>query len=82
MSCVKRAKQALLCCLRNTLVGRTNTFARRQSLPPLAVLLIGNGCITPDEERTQMAIWSIVAGPLIMGNDMVSNRKRIAGEEV
>ena len=33
------------------------------------MLLIGNGCITPDEERTQMAIWSIVAAPLIMGND-------------
>jgi hypothetical protein len=34
------------------------------------MLLIGNNCITPDEERTQMAIWSIVAAPLIMGNDM------------
>lgn len=34
------------------------------------MLLIGNGCISLDEERTQMAIWSIVAAPLIMGNDM------------
>lgn len=34
------------------------------------MLLIGNGCVTPDEERTQMAIWSIVAAPLIMGNDL------------
>jgi hypothetical protein len=34
------------------------------------MLLIGNGCISEDEERTQMAIWSIVAAPLIMGNDM------------
>lgn len=34
------------------------------------MLLVGNGCITTDEERTQMAIWSIVAAPLIMGNDM------------
>lgn len=34
------------------------------------MLLIGNGCVSTDEERTQMAIWSIVAGPLIMGNDM------------
>ena len=33
------------------------------------MLLIGNGCITEDEERTQMAIWSIIASPLIMGND-------------
>ena len=34
------------------------------------MLLIGNGCITLEEERTQMAIWSIIASPLIMGNDM------------
>ncbi len=34
------------------------------------MLLIGNGCITEDEERTQMAIWCIIASPLIMGNDM------------
>lgn len=33
------------------------------------MLLIGNDCITDDEARTQMAIWSIVAAPLIMGND-------------
>lgn len=34
------------------------------------MLLIGNGCVSHDEERTQMAIWSISASPLIMGNDM------------
>jgi hypothetical protein len=34
------------------------------------MLLIGNNCITEDEERTQMAIWSIIASPLIQGNDM------------
>jgi len=33
------------------------------------MLLIGNGCVSLAEERTQMAIWSIVAAPLIMGND-------------
>ena len=33
------------------------------------MLLIGNGCISEDEERTQMALWSISAAPLIMGND-------------
>lgn len=32
-------------------------------------LLIGAGCLTEDEERTQMAIWSLLAAPLIMGND-------------
>jgi hypothetical protein len=34
------------------------------------MLLIGNNCVTHDEERTQMAIWAISASPLIMGNDM------------
>ena len=34
------------------------------------MLLIGNGCIEDTEARTQMAIWSILAGPLIMGNDL------------
>jgi hypothetical protein len=34
------------------------------------MLLIGNGCLSADEERTQMAIWSVIASPLIMGNDM------------
>lgn len=39
------------------------------------MLLIGNTCISDDEARTQMSIWSIVAAPLIMGNDLrtVSN---------
>lgn len=34
------------------------------------MLLIGNNCITVEEEKTQMAIWSVVAAPLIMGNDL------------
>lgn len=34
------------------------------------MLIIGAGCLTPDEERTQMAIWSVIAAPLIMGNDL------------
>ncbi len=34
------------------------------------MLLIGSGCISEAEERTQMAIWSISAAPLIMGNDL------------
>lgn len=34
------------------------------------MLIIGNDCISEDESRTQMAIWSIVAAPLIMGNDV------------
>lgn len=34
------------------------------------MLVIGNGCLTHAEEQTQMALWSIVAAPLIMGNDL------------
>merc|ERR1712048_972192 len=34
------------------------------------MLLIGNDCVTLDEQRTQMAIWSVSASPLIMGNDL------------
>lgn len=34
------------------------------------MLLIGNGCLTTAEEQTQMALWSISAAPLIMGNDL------------
>ena len=34
------------------------------------MLLIGANCITMEEERTQMAMWSISAAPLIMGNDL------------
>ena len=33
------------------------------------MLLAGAKCISIDEERTQMAIWCIVAAPLLMGND-------------
>merc|ERR1712100_866864 len=34
------------------------------------MLLIGNDCITVEEQKTQMTIWSISAAPLIMGNDL------------
>jgi alpha-galactosidase len=40
------------------------------------MLIIGNGCITHDEEMTQMALWSILASPLIMGNDLRKVRLR------
>merc|ERR1712048_1178125 len=36
----------------------------------LDMLLISNDCVTLDEQKTQMAIWSISASPLIMGNDL------------
>lgn len=34
------------------------------------MLLVGAGCLSLDEERTQMAIWAISASPLIMSNDL------------
>lgn len=34
------------------------------------MLLLGNPCISNDEGATQLAIWSILAAPLIMGNDL------------
>jgi len=34
------------------------------------MLIIGSGCLSAEEERTQMAIWSVLAAPLIMGNDL------------
>ena len=34
------------------------------------MLLVGSHCVTEAEERTQMAVWSISASPLIMGNDL------------
>ena len=34
------------------------------------MLLIGNGCLSHAEEQTQMALWSVWAAPLIMGNDL------------
>lgn len=34
------------------------------------MLEVGNGGMTPDEYRTQMSLWAIVAAPLIAGNDL------------
>lgn len=52
------------------------------------MLLIGAGCLSDAEERMQMAVWSVMAAPLIMGNDLravparsrelLLNRKAIA----
>jgi len=42
--------------------------ARRFNDPDM--LLVGNTCVTDAEARTQMAIWSVVMAPLIMGNDL------------
>jgi alpha-galactosidase len=34
------------------------------------MLEIGNGGMTPDEYRTQMSLWAILAAPLLAGNDL------------
>ncbi|ADW71106.1 glycoside hydrolase family 27 protein [Granulicella tundricola] len=36
------------------------------------MLEIGNGGMTPDEYRTHMSLWSMLAAPLIAGNDLRS----------
>ena len=46
------------------------SFTFRSFLSDMDMLLIGAHCITMEEERTQMAMWSISAAPLIMGNDL------------
>ena len=33
-------------------------------------LEIGNGVLTPDEDRLHMSLWAILAAPLIAGNDL------------
>ncbi len=34
------------------------------------ILEVGNGGMTPDEERTHFSLWAILAAPLIAGNDL------------
>ena len=36
------------------------------------ILEVGNGGMTGDEERTHMSLWSLVAAPLLAGNDLRS----------
>jgi alpha-galactosidase len=36
------------------------------------ILEIGNGALTPDEDRAHMSLWSLVAAPLLAGNDLRS----------
>jgi alpha-galactosidase len=36
------------------------------------MLEIGNGSLTPGEQRVQFAVWSILSAPLIAGNDLAA----------
>jgi len=38
------------------------------------MLEVGNGGMTDDEYRTHMSLWSILAAPLLAGNDLRSRR--------
>lgn len=38
------------------------------------MLLIGNYGLSLDQSRTQMAIWAIIASPLLMSNDLANVR--------
>ena len=35
------------------------------------MLEIGNGGLTPDEERSQLGLWAMLAAPLVIGTDLV-----------
>jgi len=41
------------------------------------MLEIGNGGMTDDEYRTHMSLWSLLAAPLLAGNDLRDMRKEI-----
>lgn len=54
------------------LIGaNVTTNPKQRGVPPISTL---EPCLTLAEEQTQMAIWAIVAAPLIMGNDIRSVR--------
>jgi alpha-galactosidase len=38
------------------------------------MLEVGNGGLTPDEERTHFSLWALAAAPLIAGNDLRPNK--------
>ncbi|XP_041963891.1 alpha-N-acetylgalactosaminidase-like [Alosa sapidissima] len=54
-------------------------FGNQDQLQPMAgpghwndpdMLIIGNFGLSPDQSRSQMALWAIMAAPLIMSNDL------------
>ena len=53
-----------------------------------AVSRIGNGAMTPDEYRTHLNLWAVLAAPLMLGNDVrimtretLATLKRVLGAE-
>jgi Alpha galactosidase A len=47
-------------------------FAHAGHWHDMDMLMLGNECLTHDEERTQLALWAIGASPLLMSNDLRS----------
>ena len=45
-------------------------FARPAHWNDPDMLEIGNGAMTVDEQRTQISLWSLLAAPLLAGNDL------------
>jgi len=67
--------------IRDTWDSMTNIGFRQNELAPYAkpghwndpdMLEIGNGGMTDDEYRTHMSLWSMLAAPLLAGNDLRS----------
>ncbi len=45
-------------------------YARPGAFNDPDMLEIGNGALTPGEQRVQLAVWSILSAPLLAGNDL------------
>jgi alpha-galactosidase len=65
--------------IRDTWVSMTNIGFKQDDLAPWAgpghfndpdMLEIGNGGMNDDEYRTHMSLWSMLAAPLLAGNDL------------
>lgn len=50
--------------------GGLSKFAGRGHWNDPDMLEIGNGGLTPDEARTQLSLWSLLAAPLLAGNNL------------
>jgi alpha-galactosidase len=54
------------------LLNGTESYAGPGHFNDPDMLEVGNGKLTPDEDRAHLALWAILAAPLIAGNDLRS----------
>jgi alpha-galactosidase len=54
------------------LLNGTESYAGPGHFNDPDMLEVGNGKLTPDEDRAHFALWAILAAPLIAGNDLRS----------